>query len=162
MSDQNTCSNLEIKLEHSDHFEELLAIQRSLQVKIDPHFINDRDSIAQIGRKMMCNKHALEEELNEMLNALGGTHDPLEPFVTNSGIIGSGAWKWWKKSNVIAGRYTINALSERDLIELKMEIVDQFHFFMNNMLLIGMTGSELYSMYKSKNAENIRRQENNY
>lgn len=149
----NKCSGLQINYEVAKEFDEILDMQKSLQLRIDPNFDDPNESIASVARFLLANKHALEDELSETMDALGGIHDG----------IGSGAWKWWKKDNKLqAENQRISDLSERDIIELKMEVVDQFHFFMNQMIKIGMTGSELYSMYKSKNAENFNRQNNNY
>ena len=158
--DQNICHDLPIQNLVSKDLDELVNMQKALQLRIDPSFCDPGESIASIAEFLMKNKHAFEEEMIEMMNALGGTHDP----VGSSGkILGSGAWKWWKESNRTEARaFTINALSGRDRIELKMEIVDQFHFFMNQMIKIGMSGSELYSMYMAKNAENFNRQNNGY
>jgi len=149
----NECSDLIIEQEFSSHFDEIVNMQAALQHRIDSKFYNPNENLASIGRFFLANKHALEDELGETLDALGGIHDG----------IGNGAWKWWKRSNQMEAEYmTIKDLSYRDLLELKFEIVDQFHFFMNQMIKIGMTGSELYSMYKSKNAENFNRQDNGY
>ena len=56
----------------------------------------------------------------------------------------------------------IDSLSEGDLMELKYEVVDMFHFAINFAVSIGMTGSEFFSMYLSKNQENHKRQQNGY
>ena len=155
MSDQNTCSNLEIEKLECKPLDELLMYQASLQEKIMPGFMDlvKMESLSDKAEFLMANKHAMEEEYGEMLNALGGMHDG----------IGSAAWKWWKKDNGLKARtMKINDLSERDLIELKMEVTDLFHFFLNSMLSVGMTGSELYSYYLAKNKENINRQNNGY
>lgn len=149
----NECSGLEIKMEIADQFDEILEMQKTLQLRIDPEFCNPTESIASVARFLLGNKHALEDELSETMDALGGIHDGFGPA----------AWKWWKKDNKgIMENMVIADLSDRDTKELKMEVVDQFHFFMNQMIKIGMTGSELYSMYKSKNAENFNRQNNGY
>lgn len=152
-NEANKCSQLPITWEKSEDFDEILRMQAALQEKVQPGFYNPNESIASIGRFMLANKHALEDEIGETLDALGGINDG----------IASGAWKWWKKSNrEEAETMTIESLSDRDRRELEMEIVDQFHFFMNQMIKIGMSGSDLYSMYKSKNAENFNRQNNGY
>jgi hypothetical protein len=155
MADQNTCSDLEIINHPFPQFEELLNIQLQLQEKIMPGFGEGifNESLADKAKFLIANKHAMEEEYGEMLNALGGMHDG----------IGSAAWKWWKKDNKEkASTMTLEDLSERDLIELKMEVVDKFHFFLNVMLKVGMTGGELYSYFQAKNRENINRQNNGY
>jgi len=149
----NTCSDLVIPNYKSADLDLLIQMQTKLQLKIDPEFNNPTESIASIARFLLGNKHALEDEISETMDALGGIHDGF----------GSAAWKWWKKDNKgIMEEMTINELSDRDKIELKMEIVDQFHFFMNQMIKVGMTGSELFSMYMAKNEENHNRQNNGY
>lgn len=150
--DQNNCHDLKVEYLHSPDLDLLVKSQMRLQQRIDPNFHHPDESLASIAEFLMKNKHALEEEINETLNALGGTHDG----------IGSAAWKWWKKDNQKAKEMKISDLSERDLLELKYEIVDQFHFFMNQMIKVGMTGSELFSLYFTKNKENFNRQENGY
>ena len=100
----------------------------------------------------LMNKHALTDELHEMFDALGGIDDG----------IGNSVWKPWKNDNLEAKSMTVKNLSDRDLSELKFEIVDAFHFLINFAVSINMTGSELYSMYISKNLENTNRQKNNY
>lgn len=149
----NKCSELEIDYTKIPTFPEMLNIQASLQERIMPGFYHPKNSIANIATFFIANKHALEDELGETLDALGGTHDG----------IGAAAWKWWKADNTLkAPEMTLSNLSERDLLELKFEIVDQFHFFMNQMVKIGMTAEELASMYVAKNKENFNRQERGY
>jgi len=45
---------------------------------------------------------------------------------------------------------------------LKEELVDVFHFFMNVMLAAGMNAQDLFDIYCKKNAINHNRQDNNY
>ena len=56
----------------------------------------------------------------------------------------------------------ISDLSEDDVKELKMELVDIQHFLFNMMISVGMNAEELYNFYLSKNKENIARQERGY
>jgi len=149
----NVCSGLNVISETSKDFDEIVNMQAFLQEKIEPGFFNPNESIASIAKFFLANKHAMEDEMGETLDALGGIHDG----------IGSAAWKWWKQANKVeAENMIISDLSQRDRVELKMEIVDQFHFLMNQMIKVGMTGSELYSMYKAKNQENFNRQNDGY
>lgn len=46
--------------------------------------------------------------------------------------------------------------------EVKGELVDAFHFFMNLCLLSGMTAEELVERYEAKRKVNIKRQEDGY
>lgn len=148
----NSCSHLQYENVPCPQLNEMLELQKSLQERISPGFYSENESIDSIAKFFLANKHALEDELGETLDALGGIHDG----------IGNSSWKWWKANNKLAKTMTINDLSTRDLLELKMEIVDQFHFFMNQMIKVGMTGDELFNMYMSKNQENVNRQEQNY
>lgn len=153
--DANQCYHLPIIMEEASQFDEILNMQKQLQERIQPGFYDELESLGSIADFVMKNHHASHEEEIEFLNALGGTHDEGPR---------SAVWKWWKKDNKlpITRVMTFSELSERDQIEAKMELVDRFHFFMNEMIKIGMTGSELYSYYKSKNAENFNRQNNGY
>lgn len=150
--DSNVCSNLEIFKFESRDFDEIFGLQKLLQEKIGVSYYDPDESLASIAGFFMKNKHALEEELSETITSIGGMHDG----------IGSAVWKWWKKEHAKAHEMKLSDLSERDMLELKFEIVDQFHFLVNQALRIGMTGSELFSMFISKNQENINRQNNGY
>lgn len=59
-------------------------------------------------------------------------------------------WKPWASSNHI------------NETAFKAELVDVFHFFMNFMLVVGMTPAELYAGYMRKNAKNHERQDKGY
>jgi len=56
----------------------------------------------------------------------------------------------------------VSDLSEDDVKELKMELVDIQHFLFNMMISVGMNAEELYDYYLSKNKENIRRANSGY
>ncbi len=146
----NECAHLEIGNLTSKDFDDVVNIQSKLQEKIGTDF--SKMKLYEIAVFWMSNAHAENDEFGEMIDALGGINDG----------IGNGVWKWWKQDNKKAKNMTINDLSEKDLLELKFEIVDKFHFFLNYMVSIGMTGSELFNMYMSKNSENFNRQENGY
>lgn len=99
------------------------------------------------------NYHAIQDELRETFNALGGMHDGIQ----------AGVWKPWKKSfKEQLPNMTFNSLSDRDKKELQMELIDIQHFVFNLMLATGMTAPELFNMYHSKNKENIERQKRGY
>lgn len=46
-----------------------------------------------------------------------------------------------------------------DLVNLKYELIDMFHFFLDLCLVWGVTGEELTRMYIAKNKHNFERQE---
>ena len=56
----------------------------------------------------------------------------------------------------------VSDLSEDDVKELKMELVDIQHFLFNMMISVGMNAEELYDYYLSKNKVNIRRANSGY
>lgn len=99
------------------------------------------------------NYHAIQDELREAFNALGGMSDG----------IGNGVWKPWKKAYTEqAPNMTYTDMSERDKKELKMELIDIQHFLFNLMLSVGMTADELMNYYFAKNEENRNRQKRGY
>lgn len=59
-------------------------------------------------------------------------------------------WKPWASSNHINEE------------AFKAELVDVFHFFMNFMLVVGMTPAELYAGYMRKNGKNHARIDGDY
>ena len=101
---------------------------------------------------LMVNNHAIIDELHEMMDAVGGIDDGK----------GNAAWKPWKSANPEVRKMKLSDLSEGDLKELKMEFIDVMHFVFNAGLAIGVTPSELYNYYLSKNEENWNRAKNNY
>lgn len=147
----NHCSDLEVKDNKSNDFDFIFNMQKILQEN-NYNYDFSKMTLHDIAQFYFMNKHAIEDEMSEMFDALGGIKDG----------IGNAVWKPWKTANVKAKFMTINDLSENDLKELKMEIVDMFHFFMNFGIVIGMTGSELYNMYIAKNKENWDRQKRGY
>lgn len=151
---QNVCSDLEIGTHLSPDLDKMMLMQRHLQQKF-PSTVNigSKDqTLAEIAELAQRNWSAFTDEYCEFLDAIGGI---------NNGI-GNGAWKYWKKDHAVAHKLTLQDLSEEDLKELQMEVVDMLHFFMNFALLVGMTGSSLFNMYMAKNKENFDRQKRGY
>ena len=150
----NTDNNmLDLKLPPLENFSQwdmIFEMQKELQERLGYDFKSM--TLSQIADFMMFNKHALEDEIGEMLDALGGIHDG----------IGNAVWKRWKAKRKIAETTTIDYLTQRDRAELMFEIVDMLHFFINFAVSCGFTGSEIANGYLAKNKENHRRQDNNY
>ena len=147
----NVCSDLKVNQEDVVDINHIFDLQKKRQEETYGYKFKDM-SIKQISDFWFMNSHALQDEIHEMFDALGGMHDG----------IGNAAWKPWKKKNHIAEHTNVEDMTGRDLKELKFEIVDAFHFMINFAVSIGMTGSEMIDMYISKNKENINRQKNNY
>jgi dimeric dUTPase (all-alpha-NTP-PPase superfamily) len=58
-------------------------------------------------------------------------------------------WKWWSKDTL-------------DMQNIRVEIVDQLHFWMSLALTAGLSADEVFEAYMQKNAINHARQENDY
>lgn len=58
-------------------------------------------------------------------------------------------WKWWSKDHL-------------DLQNIRVEIIDQLHFWMSLALTAGLSADEVFAIYMQKNAVNHARQENDY
>ncbi len=58
-------------------------------------------------------------------------------------------WKWWSKDHL-------------DMQNIRVEIVDQLHFWISLALTAGMDAESVFKVYMQKNAVNHQRQENEY
>jgi len=58
-------------------------------------------------------------------------------------------WKWWSKDHL-------------DLQNIRVEIIDQLHFWMSLALTAGLSADEVFDTYMQKNAVNHARQEKDY
>ncbi len=58
-------------------------------------------------------------------------------------------WKWWKKDKI-------------DYQNLKVELVDELHFFISKCLIAGVTPKELFKLYEQKLELNYKRQKEGY
>jgi len=147
----NTLNHLKVGEEVFDQFDRIFKLQKDIQEGTYGYKFKDM-SLDQIAQFWFMNKHAMEDEVSEMFDALGGINDG----------IGNAAWKPWKQKNALARELSIGDLSDDDRKELLMEYVDIFHFFINFGVSAGFTGSEVANAYIAKNKENINRQKNNY
>jgi dimeric dUTPase (all-alpha-NTP-PPase superfamily) len=58
-------------------------------------------------------------------------------------------WKWWSKDHL-------------DMQNIRVEIVDQLHFWISLALTSGMSASDVFDAYMQKNAINHARQDQGY
>lgn len=58
-------------------------------------------------------------------------------------------WKWWSKDSL-------------DMQNIRVEIIDQLHFWMSLALTAGLSAEDVFDVYMQKNAVNHARQENDY
>lgn len=148
------CSHLEIEDVFSNStntLEDLYNLQKNIQETVYGYdFEALRNAPLPKMREFFdWNYHAIQDELREMFNALGGMSDG----------IGNGVWKPWKASyKTKAPNMNFNDLSERDKKELWMEIIDIQHFVFNLMIASDMTAKDLMNFYYAKNIENRNRQ----
>lgn len=58
-------------------------------------------------------------------------------------------WKWWSKDHL-------------DMQNIRVEIVDQLHFWISLAMTAGMDAESVFAVYMQKNAVNHQRQEGGY
>lgn len=153
----NKCKDLEVRDFYSEqgyNSNSSLADLYDLQAKTQEMYFSKQGrkqfsefTIGDLVDFLMINNHAIIDELHEMMDAVGGISDG----------VGNAAWKPWKSANTEIRHKKLSDLSESDLKELKMEFIDVMHFVFNAGLAIGVTPSELYNYYLSKNEENWNR-----
>lgn len=97
---------------------------------------------------------AIADETRELYTALGGMSRGAKPA--------SGVWKPWKANHQELRAIKFAEMSEADQLETLFELIDQWHFFMCKFLALGMNAETIFKLYALKQAENIRRWENNY
>jgi hypothetical protein len=150
----NSCSELNIEdlySKSSDTLGDILNLQADTQKNVYGYKFDEMNLREVMGFWHM-NTHAMIDEIHEATDALGGIKDGN----------GNAIWKKWKSAYDTYGSKKFSDLSGDDQLECKFEVIDMLHFFMNYAISIGMTPSEMYNMYMSKNQENRRRQQNNY
>jgi len=101
---------------------------------------------------LLLNKHAMDDEFGEMLDALGGVKDG----------IGNAVWKHWKKDNELSKTMTLDSLSEGDRKELLFEVCDIMAFMLNIPIALGFKAEDVFDYMFTKIQENQKRQENGY
>ena len=154
----NQCKDLQVDNDYvksTHHLEKLMTLQKNTQEGTYGYDFANL-TLGQIKDFWLWNTRAIEDEISEAYDALGGIS------ANGETSIGNAVWKPWKSLHKKAYELKVSDLSEEDQKELKMELVDIQHFLFNMMISVGMTAEELYNFYLSKNKENIRRQQNNY
>jgi len=153
-----SCAHLEVEdvySESKDTLADLYNLQKDIQENVYGYdFQAMREApLPQMRAFFDWNYHAIQDELRETFDALGGVKDG----------IGNAVWKPWKKAyHEKAPNMTFNDLSDEDKKELWMELIDIQHFLFNLMIATGMDASDLMNLYFSKNKENRARQQRGY
>ena len=100
-------------------------------------------------------KQAYDDEFRELIEAVHGMSRPASER--------SSGWKKWKGDYDKIRAEGINEnLTDDDIVERDMEMIDSFHFFLNKLLLLGIDEEKLYVYYNLKNKENHDRQDKGY
>lgn len=142
-----------------DPLEYMLNAQNSLQVHLSETVEGNKcpDDLSKIGEIydwLRDNKIALDDEFREVVDALPGMNLPEKER--------SALWKKWKANHLKLREKDISELEPNELKELKFELIDMWHFFMNMMLGLRISSKELFTYYYYKNLENIRRYNSKY
>ncbi|AHY24991.1 dUTPase [Pectobacterium bacteriophage PM2] len=145
---------------NGDPLQTMLDMQKSLQVRL----ANDRpetnrhpDSLETAGEVLQWLRDqddSIADETRELYTSLGG--------MSNGEKEASAVWKKWKARHQEMQAKKISDLSPEDQLEIKFELIDQFHFFMNKFMALGMDAPEIFKLYYLKNAENFARQNRGY
>lgn len=144
-----------------DVFAKMLSMQKSLQAELyakNPAIQNvynlHNETLGNIHTWMTDSKVAFDDEFREIIDALAGMNKPPKDR--------SALWKKWKKNYATLRAEKFSDLSENEQIELKFEVCDAFHFFMNMMLGVNMSAEDMYIYYMYKNKENFERIKRGY
>lgn len=132
-------------------FDVLYTKQQKMQVNTYKKDFSNK-TLDKLVEFLLANKHAMDDEFGEMLDAVGGIHDG----------IGNAVWKHWKKDNQNTKVMFLENLSERDKKELLFEVADIFAFFLNIPIALGFKSEDVYNALMTKIIENQKRQENGY
>ncbi|ASD52014.1 dCTP pyrophosphatase [Pseudomonas phage PspYZU05] len=141
-------------------FDTMIEMQRSLQKKLakeKPEFNQDPDSLDTAGKVLdwlRAQDDSIADETRELYTSLGG--------MSNGEKEASAVWKAWKSRHKELRETRIQDMSQEDQLEIKFELVDQMHFFINKMIALGIDAQEMFELYYLKNKENFARQERNY
>ncbi|MGL5579410.1 MAG: hypothetical protein ACRDCE_00330 [Cetobacterium sp.] len=141
--------NLDIMLDMQHHLQSSLHYSK-------PDVIMHPDRLKTCGEILQWMRNQddfLADETRELYTSLGG--DSL-------GREASAIWKPWKKNHVEFNNRPFAELSEEDQKAVKMELIDQWHFFMCKFLALGMNSAEIMELYHEKNKENFDRQARGY
>ena len=141
-------------------FQHMLNMQSDLQkVYTDKHgrcpAPSEVKTKGQLIDSLLDMKLAFDDEFRELIEAVHGMSRP--PSERSAG------WKKWKGDyDKIRAEAIDEGLSDDDLVERDMEMIDMAHFFFNMLLLTKINEEKLFVYYNLKNKENHDRQENNY
>lgn len=132
-----------------DQFDALFRMQTDLNNYIfGKKSLNARDgtplTVAQFFNDLKDNKLGVNDNVNvwlkKYLQALQAEATELDESLH---------WKWWSKDNV-------------DIQNVRVEIIDMFHFLISLALTAGLTSGEVHRLYVQKWEINLKRQDTGY
>lgn len=132
-----------------DRLEQLFAMQGELNDRIfAKKDIRDNEGrtlsmaalMAEAGREDLGPNTKVNEWLGKYLAALDDESRELREELL---------WKWWSKDHL-------------DMQNIRVEIIDQLHFWISLALTAGMDAQAVFSLYMQKNAVNHKRQDSDY
>lgn len=170
---ENECKGLDIEslfdnLGDKDAWVEMYNHQKKMQEEVYGYDFKEM-SIKDVVHYLFWNNHALNDEIHELMDAVGGINDGVK--ITQPQHVGkafemkgkgNAAWKPWKKANQIYRHVKLDELSEDDRKELEFEYADILHFVFNMGIVLNLTPERIYNLYMSKAKENVNRQNNDY
>lgn len=171
MAEFNSCASLikdEAKLEEledkfnstPDPLQMMLDMQEWLQTTLAERLPETNISPSEIKTKgqlvkwIDSNFDAIMDEFRELKNSIGG--------MSRGEKEASAVWKKWKSNHTNIQSEELDSMSNEDRLEMLFELIDIWHFVMNMFLGLKMDSKDIFILYMLKNAENLRRYENNY
>lgn len=169
MSEFNSCAKLyspeavqaarNVYANSTKPFQSMLNLQNQLQLQLHERLPNNipPSDIKTKGELIDCldaNFDAIMDEFRELKTSVGG--------MSRGDKAASAAWKRWKTDNTKIREELLSDMSTDDLLEMKFEFVDIFHFILNMCTALGITYEELFVLYMLKNKENARRYNSGY
>lgn len=149
-----------IRSNGEQYLDSMIGMQRALQTKlaIEKPEMNlnpqNLDTAGKVVDWMRTQKDCIDDEFRELLTSLGG--------MSGGEKDASGVWKAWKANNLEKRATLISDLSPEDQLEIKFELIDIWHFFLNMNVALGMDSQEIFELYFLKNKENFDRQNRGY
>lgn len=143
-----------------DPLQVMIDMQRSLQVRLakdKPEYNKNPDDLSTAGEVLAWLRNQddyIADETRELYVSLGE--------MSRGDKDASAIFKPWKARHAEAQAKKISDMSDKDQLEIKFELIDQWHFFMNKFMALGMDAEEIFKLYYLKNKENFARQDNGY
>ena len=144
-------AHLKLKNETQDGATSLTTILKRQTEIQRTEFDYDPDdfSLNEIADEVMKTQQYLQDEITEVLTALGGR-------------FGKAAWKHWKADHARTGRMGLDDLTEDEYLDLIGECADVMIFAMNIAVQCGVNGYDLGTAIYKKQEENVERQKTGY